>query len=744
MNDHDQYQKNSGIMRLLRYALPYRGLLLAIIVLMVVYSAANSLRLAAVGLVIDGVVSPSEDGQRGRTIGLFEDHVLPWLPGDIELPHQREEVFRIERAQLVGELDGDSASKDMSLADGIVVDAQLASGGTLQLLAGSRIEVKGGTSGEFRTLTEAEHDRFGFDFPSSEQGASTMVHFIGEITGPATIHVYNGNPGSGAMQLLWFAAAFIAVLSVTVALCSFYRLVFGQKVRIQVIIDIRNALFRHLSMQSLEYYETRRHGDVVSRSVGDVASVSASVQLLFGEFLQSPLTILFSLAVAFVASWQMTLVMIPMMLLLALPVFRQARRVRTRFRGALSHAGETTEGLSQLFSGIRVVKSFGLESQHQAQFEKTSVDLRNALVRTEIARAKGRSLVEGLYNLLTALAIAAGGWVVINGWLQITFGDFAVFLVAMLSCYTPVKNLARMATTIGESVGASDRIFEVLDTPLTVVDHPGATAMEPFSEKIEFQNIWYRYAEQDPYALEAIDFSVHKGERVALVGPSGSGKSTIFDVLARFREPIRGQVLFDGVDYLKLTHDSLLDQVAIVGQEPFLFHSSLKENIRGGRTGASDADIENAARAASVHEEIVALPDGYDTIIGERGERLSGGQRQRVTIARAILKDAPILLLDEATASLDSESEQRVQQALDELMRDRTVLVVAHRLSTVRDADRVLVLEKGHIVEQGTDDTLRASGGLYARLSALQEVELAEGSQFGRPDSATSLGTSEN
>ncbi|NRA76155.1 MAG: ABC transporter ATP-binding protein, partial [Planctomycetes bacterium] len=333
---------------------------------------------------------------------------------------------------------------------------------------------------------------------------------------------------------------------------------------------------------------------------------------------------------------------------------------------------------------------------------------------------------------------------VINGWLEITFGDFAVFLVAMLSCYTPVKNLARMATTIGESVGASDRIFEVLDTPLTVVDHPGATAMEPFSEKIEFQNIWYRYAEQDPYALEGIDFSVHKGERVALVGPSGSGKSTIFDVLVRFREPIRGRVLFDGVDYLGLTHDSLLDQVAIVGQEPFLFHSSLKENIRGGRTGASDADIENAARAAAIHEEIVALPDGYDTIIGERGERLSGGQRQRVTIARAILKDAPILLLDEATASLDSESEQRVQQALDELMRDRTVLVVAHRLSTVRDADRVLVLEKGHIVEQGTDDTLRASGGLYARLSALQEVELAEGSQFERPDSATSLGTPEN
>ena len=743
MNDHDQQRKNSGIMRLLRYALPYRGLIVAIVALMVFYSAANSLRLAAVGLVIDGVVSPSEDGQRGRTITIFEDYVLPWLPGNLELSHQSEEVFQIQRAQLVGDIGTLSGSTVRSLEHGVVVDANLISGGSLQSLAGSRIEIKGGVIGEFRRLTDEELKRFGLDFRSPEEVSTTAVLSIGEITGPATLHIYNGEPGSGAMKLLWFAAGFIAVLSLVVALCSFYRLVFGQRVRIQVIIDIRNALFCHLSRQSLDYFESRRHGDVISRSVGDVASVSASVQLLFGEFLQSPLTILFSLAVAFIASWQMTLVMIPLMLLLALPVFRQARRVRTRFRGALSHAGETTEGLSQLLSGIRVVKSFGLESQHQAEFERTSDALQHALVRTEIARAKGRSLVEGLYNLLSAVAIAVGGWAVINGWLQISFGDFAVFLVAMLSCYTPVKNLARMATTIGESLGATDRIFEVLDTPLTVVDRPHARATQPFCDQIQFQNIWYRYGEQDQYALEGIDFSVHKGERVALVGPSGAGKSTIFDVLARFREPTKGRVLFDGVDYLELTHSSLLEQIAIVGQDSFLFHSSVKQNIRGGRTGASDADIENAARAASVHEEILALPDGYDTIIGERGDRLSGGQRQRITIARAILKDAPLLLLDEATASLDSESEQRVQRALEELMRERTVLVVAHRLSTVRDADRVLVLEKGQIVEQGTDDSLRASGGLYARMSALQQVGLAEESQSGRPDSATTLGPSE-
>ncbi len=738
MNDQERKKKSSGIVRLFRYALPYRKVILMIIALMVFYSAANSLRLAAVGLVIDGVVSPPVEGQRGRTVTMFEDYLLPLLPGDVELPRQTEEVFRIKGGQLIGVLSDTRDSAHFSMENGIITEAELLHGGQIHGVSAARVEIRNGAIDQIRPLQAEELEQLGIAV--LQQDSEVAQYSVATITTPSTLHLYSGNPGSGALQLLWIAASIIASLSIVVALCSFYRLVLGQKVRIQIIIDIRNALFRHLSRQSLDYYESRRHGDVVSRSVGDVASVSSSVQFLFGEFLQSPLTILFSLSVAFIASWQMTLAMIPLLLLLALPVFRQAKKVRTRFRGALSHAGETTEGLSQLFSGIRVVKSFGLERQHQAQFEKTSHDLQRALVRTEVAKAKGRSFVEGLYNLLSALAIAVGGWVILSGWLQISLGDFTVFLAAILSCYSPVKSLARMATTVGESVGASDRIFEVLDTPMTVVDHPSAQQMKPFSTSIEFENLRYVYAGQDQYALDGVDFTIRKGERVALVGPSGAGKSTIFDVLARFREPTAGRVLVDGLDYCKLTHASLLHQIAIVGQEPFLFHSTVKENIRGGRSDATDMEIEKAAEAASIHDEISALPDGYDTLIGERGDRLSGGQRQRITIARAILKDAPILLLDEATASLDSESEQRVQLALEELMKDRTVLVVAHRLSTVRNVDRVLVLEQGRIVEQGTDDSLRSSGGLYSRLSALQEMGLAEGGQSGRPDKATPVG----
>ena len=722
----DQTRRRSGLRRLLSYAVPHRNSIALILLLMLIYAACNSLRLGAVGLIIDGVIAPSADGSSGRTVALFEDHLLPVLPGDLQLPHQKQSRFRIDEALVVG---FPSVEKDrpesLVWENAYLVTAQLSDGGSVQDVRGARVRIDGVFESTIRTITEGQLR--GFDIDPAGFPADSAV--IAQLRGSGELLVFNGDPGTGTLNLLWYVSAFIAALSLIVAVTSYFRLVIGQGVRIQVVVDIRNQLFRFLSCQSLEYFESRRHGDVISRSVGDVASVSASVQLLFGEILQSPLTILFSLAVAFLASWQMTLVAIPLMMLLGIPMFRQARKVRTRFRGALSHAGETTEGLSQLLSGIRVIKSFGLEKQRQQQFESTSEDLRDALVRTEAARAKGRSLVEGLYNLMSAFAIAAGGWVVTVGVVDITFGDFAVFMAAILSCYTPIKNLTRIASTVAESAAATDRIFEILDTPVKVVDRPEARAMLPFSGEIELRCISHRYDQQEQQALDAVSLIIRKGERVALVGPSGSGKSTLFDVLARFREPTGGEVYFDGVDYRDLTHSSLLEQIAIVGQEPFLFHSTVKENIRGGAPAASDADVEAAATAASIHEEIMALPEGYDTVIGERGDRLSGGQRQRITIARAILKDAPILLLDEATASLDSESEQRVHQALEQLMKDRTVLVVAHRLSTVRDVDRVVVLDQGTIVEEGTDEQLRSRGGLYARLSALQQADMAGGSQ---------------
>jgi len=380
-------------------------------------------------------------------------------------------------------------------------------------------------------------------------------------------------------------------------------------------------------------------------------------------------------------------------------------------------------------SGIRVVKTFGLEEQRQEQFAATSKALQKAQIRTEIARAKGRSFVEGLYNLLSAIVIGVGGWFLLKDQVSISLGDFTIFMAAIVSCYTPIKNFAKIITTLAESAAATDRIFDLIDAPVNLKESPGAAEFSGLHEKIEFRDVEYRYPGQEEMAISGINFEIMRGEKVALVGPSGAGKSTLFDLLARLRDQDSGEICFDGIDTRTWSRSSFLKHLAFVGQEPFLFNTTVEANIRGAETSTTHEQVIAAAEAAAIHTDIVSLPEGYQTILGERGDRLSGGQRQRLTIARAFLRDAPILLLDEATAALDSESEQLVQSALERLMKDRTVLVIAHRLATIQDADRVIVLDGGRIVEQGSDHDLRSQGGLYSRLRDLQELGLADKSQ---------------
>ena len=467
-------------------------------------------------------------------------------------------------------------------------------------------------------------------------------------------------------------------------------------------------------------------GDVISRMTGDVARLSGTLQLLFGEIFQQPLTILFSLALAFLTSWQLTLMVLPFLLLLAIPVLRQGRKVRRHGLGAMQRFGEITQTMAELLSGIRVVKSFSLEKQQEAEFSKRQDALVRVAMRQQRARLTGRSVVEGLYNLIAAGSLILGGWVVTTGLIDITFGDFVIFIGAITAVYTPLKVLVRASNTINDSLAASDRIFEILDQKPAIFDLPGVGALPRHGKEIRFRDVWYRYSDKGRWALKGIDITVPVGSVVALVGPSGSGKSTVLDLLSRFREPTRGRIEIDGVEIREGTIASLYSQLAVVGQDPFLFHTTVRENILSGRPGSSDEEVETAARAAAIHGEILQLPEGYDTVIGDRGGRLSGGQRQRLTIARALLKDAPILLLDEATSALDSESEREVQQALLRLVTGRTTLVIAHRLSTIRHADQILVLEEGAVVESGTDSQLRASGGLYSRLVELQESGVRE------------------
>ncbi|MBA4684297.1 MAG: ABC transporter ATP-binding protein [Planctomycetes bacterium] len=707
-------ENNHGLWRLLSHVRPYRGTVLFILFLLVVYSGANSLRIATIGLVIDGIVSPGDREERGRVSSFVEDQVLPVIPGDIQLPSETVSSLALESVTISGiPAERDEAGL-VQVREGLIESAVLVGGGQLSTTSsGESVLLRFRAEGKLDWIADARGDAY------------RRV----EVPGPVDLEIVAGSPGSGGSNLLWICAAFLAVISLAVAFSGFYRVIMGQEVRIRVIIDIRKKLFGKLSTQSLDFYESRTHGDVISRTVGDVNTLSSSIQLLFGDFLQSPLTILFSLALAFFASWKLTLLTIPFLILLTIPVFRQARKVRKGTKGALSHVGETTEGLSQLMSGIRVVKTFGLEERRQQQFGETSEALQKAQIRTEIARAKGRSFVEGLYNLLSAAVIGFGGWFLLNDLVDISFGDFTIFLAAIVSCYTPIKNVAKIITTLAESTAATDRIFDLIDSPVSMQDEPGANEFTGFSDKIEFRDVNYRYPGQEEQAVEGISFVIRQGEKVALVGPSGAGKSTLFDLLARLREQDSGEILFDGVDSKSVTRSSLLAHMAYVGQEPFLFNTTVEDNIRGADQNAAADQVKAAAKAAAIHEDIMALPDGYQTVLGERGDRLSGGQRQRLTIARAFLRDAPILLLDEATAALDSESEQLVQSALERLMKDRTVLVIAHRLATIQDSNRVLVLESGRIVEQGSDQELRAQGGLYSRLRDLQELGVAEKGQ---------------
>ena len=426
-------EKTHGLWRLLSHVRPYRGTVLFILFLLVVYSGANSLRIATIGLVIDGIVSPGDREERGRVSSFVEDQVLPVIPGDIQLPSETVSSLALESVTISGiPADRDEAGQ-VQVREGLIESAVLVGGGQLSTTSsGESVLLRFRTDGKLDWIADSRGDAY------------RRV----EVPGPVELEIVAGSPGSGGANLLWICAAFLAVISLAVAFSGFYRVIMGQEVRIRVIIDIRKKLFGKLSTQSLDFYESRTHGDVISRTVGDVNTLSSSIQLLFGDFLQSPLTILFSLALAFFASWKLTLLTIPFLILLTIPVFRQARKVRKGTKGALSHVGETTEGLSQLMSGIRVVKTFGLEERRQQQFGETSEALQKAQIRTEIARAKGRSFVEGLYNLLSAAVIGFGGWFLLNDLVDISFGDFTIFLAAIVSCYTPIKNVAKIITPL--------------------------------------------------------------------------------------------------------------------------------------------------------------------------------------------------------------------------------------------------------------------------------------------------------
>ncbi|MFQ5655231.1 MAG: ABC transporter ATP-binding protein, partial [Planctomycetota bacterium] len=656
--------------RMLRFAFPYWRRFLVVFLLMGVYGAANSIRIGAIGLVLDGVVLPSDAGaEKGKSVRFFEDHIAPILPVEVSL----EQSYLATHPTLQVEITAGELLEERNergewrgvYGEGRLGSCVLEDGGTIRGAA-------------FEELSLILEER-----PEDPRALPLRA-------GPGVISMSRGEGGRRETILMVLAAfaALGAILAIVIALSSYGRIYLSESIRVRTIGAIRTAVFRNLSGLSVDFFHKRRSGDLISRLTNDVASIQLSLRYLFGDLLQHPVTILFSLALAFAASWQLSLMVLPFLPLLLLPLLRSGRKVKRHGRGSLIRLGEVTESMNQLLSGIRVVKAFGMEGAQRQEFDRRHGGFLRSSLKMARAKITARSSIEGLYNLLAALALLLGGWLMAGDAFQLSFGDFAMFLGAIMSLYQPLKGISRMYNTMNESLAGAERVLELLDERPTVRDRPGARAFSGLGDSIVFEGVSFRYSDGEPWVLREIDLEAERGRTVALVGPSGAGKSTLLDLLARFYDPVEERILFDGIDARRLTHASLLERIAVVGQDPFLFHTTIEENIRFGRTGATFEEVRAAARAAAVDEEIEAMPEGYRTVIGERGLKISGGQRQRITIARAILKNAGILILDEATSALDTESERKVQAALANLMKGRTTFVIAHRLSTVQHADR--------------------------------------------------------